>query len=236
MFQPLFTDLFNHILLDLHKTLMFGGDRLEDYSRLLVTYRELGGEMEDREVVRLFGDLLGEMGERYREVEKSDGVPGLLRLMKEHPGTSRLPEREQVLLDRTVAIHELGVVPPQNRDALRHLAVSNKLVLLSDIWGTSEVVVEYLKEVELFEIFDALIFSSDHHCAKPSEKIFRIALEAIGSPPPEKCLMIGDNYERDILGARRLGMGTILIAPARPPEPKCGDRVVADFEEAMRVR
>ena len=239
MFQPLFIDLFDYILVDFNGTLAVGGDRLDDYRAVATTYAGIGGGgLSEQEVVEIMKDLLPDMHDLYEAYDRSesDDFPSMLDFMRDHRVTSELSEKERVLLDRTIATREMGVIPPQNREGLRHLAATNTLALVSDFWGSSEVLTAYLREIEVHKLFDAVIVSSDHGCVKPSEQIFRTALDAIGSPSPEKCLMIGDNYRRDVVGARKLGMATILIAPTRPPEPECGDRVVARFEEVMRVR
>ncbi|AXE35714.1 HAD family hydrolase [Chromobacterium phragmitis] len=48
--------------------------------------------------------------------------------------------------------------------------------------------------------------------AKPDERIFRHAL-ALESLAPAECLMVGDDPERDIEPARRLGMAARLVSP-----------------------
>jgi putative hydrolase of the HAD superfamily len=45
---------------------------------------------------------------------------------------------------------------------------------------------------------------------KPDARIFRAALDRLGVPA-ERTVMVGDNLEADIVGARRVGMRTILL-------------------------
>jgi HAD superfamily hydrolase (TIGR01459 family) len=47
---------------------------------------------------------------------------------------------------------------------------------------------------------------------KPHPPIFAAALEALGNPPPDRVLMIGDSLDHDILGGREAGILTLLIA------------------------
>jgi HAD superfamily hydrolase (TIGR01459 family) len=47
---------------------------------------------------------------------------------------------------------------------------------------------------------------------KPYRPIFAAAMEALGNPPPERVLMIGDSLDHDILGGRAAGILTLLIA------------------------
>ena len=46
---------------------------------------------------------------------------------------------------------------------------------------------------------------------KPHEAFFREVWEAMGAPPKERVLFIGDNYINDIEGARRFGFDTAWI-------------------------
>ncbi|HTY07730.1 MAG TPA: HAD-IA family hydrolase [Candidatus Edwardsbacteria bacterium] len=55
--------------------------------------------------------------------------------------------------------------------------------------------------------FDRVITFEDTGARKPSPRPFRAALRALGVRPAE-ALMVGDWAERDIAGARRLGMRT----------------------------
>ena len=236
MYQPLFIDLFDYILIDLHGTLMLGGDRLDDYRVLAGTYRSLGGEMEEGRVVEIFGEVIPEMRDRFGDPERAGESVGLLPFLREHRSAAGLAEEELRRIDRAVGEHELGVIPPQNREVLRHLASVNRLALVSDVWASPEIFIDYLREIDVLDLFDAVVLSSEHGACKPSETIFRIALEQIGAPSPDRGLMIGDSYARDIVGARNLGMGTILISPQLPPEPANGDRVVGTLEEVLTVR
>lgn len=237
MFQPLFIDLFDFILVDLSGTLMVGGDRIGDYGAMAATFQELGGELERERVVEIFGRVIPEMWDRYRAVgtEDEEFAP-FLSVLREHEVTKGVREKDLALLDRALGLHEMGVVPPSHREVLRHLASVNRLALLSDIWASSDPFTDHLEEVGILSLFDTVIFSSDHNACKPSGTIFRLALEQLGAPSPAKALMIGNDYERDIVGARNVGMATILVDPTLPPEPESGDRVVSELEEVLRVR
>jgi len=73
---------------------------------------------------------------------------------------------------------------------------------------------------------------------KPDPGIFRLALDHFGTPP-ERAVMVGDTYEADIVGAKRLGMRTIWIpldAPAglKLPHP-AADVVVEGLLEIPAV-
>lgn len=60
--------------------------------------------------------------------------------------------------------------------------------------------------------FDCMIDSHVVGVEKPDPRIFELALQQLGLPA-ERCAYIGDNYDRDVIGARRAGLVPILLDP-----------------------
>ncbi|MGH7598356.1 MAG: HAD family hydrolase [bacterium] len=60
--------------------------------------------------------------------------------------------------------------------------------------------------------FDCMIDSHVVGVEKPDPRIFELALQQLGLPA-ERCVYVGDNYDRDVIGARRAGLVPILIDP-----------------------
>ena len=58
--------------------------------------------------------------------------------------------------------------------------------------------------------FDGIYLSSDYLCRKPDSRFYRALLEEKGLKP-ENCLMIGNDRDTDIAGARALGMATLYM-------------------------
>lgn len=82
-------------------------------------------------------------------------------------------------------------------------------------------------EYELFylgihDLFDGILISSDHGCKKPDERFFRILLERYGLLP-EESLMIGNDMETDIAGAKQVGMDSFYIHSAISPRMQKGN-------------
>jgi len=69
---------------------------------------------------------------------------------------------------------------------------------------------KFLDKHNMLDFFDVIITSADVGYRKPHPKIFLAALEKIGVKPFE-AVFIGDDPIRDILGAKNVGMKTILI-------------------------
>ena len=61
--------------------------------------------------------------------------------------------------------------------------------------------------LNLYHYFDVVITFDDTGERKPSEKPFKMSLESLGLKP-EETIMIGDWPERDVVGAKQIGMKT----------------------------
>lgn len=92
-------------------------------------------------------------------------------------------------------------------DALRALELSVGLV--SNVCDPSWLVRNDLEWMELAPRLDVAVFSSDIGKRKPHPAIFEAALEALDADPA-RTLFVGDRCYEDVLGARELGMATVL--------------------------
>ena len=79
-----------------------------------------------------------------------------------------------------------------------------KLILLSN-WFT-KAQKEKLHRVGLLSYFDTII--GGDYALKPNPESFELA---IGQTPIEDCIMIGDDYEKDFLGAIQMGLSAYHV-------------------------
>jgi HAD superfamily hydrolase (TIGR01509 family) len=102
-------------------------------------------------------------------------------------------------------------VPEEVAPALQRLrALVPKLVVVSNANG---VLHRMLDRVGLSRYFDVICDSCVEGVEKPDPRYFQIALERSGSRA-EATTHVGDLYHVDVVGARRAGLGAILLDPA----------------------
>lgn len=87
--------------------------------------------------------------------------------------------------------------------------LSNKYVLHIITNGFEEVQYRKMHNSKLLPFFDKIITSEKVGVKKPNPKIFQYAMEISGALSKES-IMIGDNFEADILGAINAGMQAIF--------------------------
>jgi putative hydrolase of the HAD superfamily len=81
--------------------------------------------------------------------------------------------------------------------------------------GPSDIQRLKLDQAGLSDAFGVVVISGEVGVGKPSPKVFRAALDPLGARP-EDSVMVGDSWERDIVGALEAGMRAVWIADGRP--------------------
>ena len=104
---------------------------------------------------------------------------------------------------------ELEKVPYVDH-VLKELKGKYKLGLITNTTTSREEDVRWaLHKLGIEGYFDVIVTSVDANSRKPDERIFEIALDAIGVKAKE-AVMIGNRILRDVLGGNKMGMKTIL--------------------------
>ncbi|MFM9943942.1 MAG: YjjG family noncanonical pyrimidine nucleotidase [Bacteroidia bacterium] len=87
----------------------------------------------------------------------------------------------------------------------------------------------------IHHFFNTLTNSEDTGFQKPHPEIFKIALQSAGATP-DNSMMIGDNYEADILGANALGMKCVFYNPESVPIENMSEDIVniKELEELIK--
>lgn len=94
-------------------------------------------------------------------------------------------------------------------DLLNVLKNKTKLGIITN--GFAELQHIRLERTGLKNHFDILVISEQVGVAKPHLDIFNHAISLMGNPNREKILMVGDNFDSDILGGINAGLDTCWI-------------------------
>lgn len=87
---------------------------------------------------------------------------------------------------------------------------------------------------DLARYFDVIVIEGEFGAGKPDEAVFRHALGVLGTEPVQ-AVMVGDNLDFDVEGARRVGIRAVWIDRARAGlpagHPARPDHVIASLAE-----
>lgn len=79
--------------------------------------------------------------------------------------------------------------------------------------GFKEVQYIKLKQSGLADYFEKVYISEEVGINKPDPGIFQHAMKDMESPEPSDCMMVGDTYQTDVIGALRAGMHAVHYSP-----------------------
>jgi len=128
-----------------------------------------------------------------------------IELGMEPEGVYQLFEKEFVEICSTK-----GHLMPGALDALNHFHLKFEQHLITN--GFKETQSVKIQTSGIHHFFKTLTNSEDARVQKPHPEIFKIALQSAGAEI-DNSLMIGDNYEADIMGAYALGIKCIFYNP-----------------------
>jgi len=108
--------------------------------------------------------------------------------------------------DYIANLSNFGNVFPYAIEILQYLKPKYRIHIITN--GFHEVQGKKLRNSGIDKFFEHVVDSEMAGVKKPNPKIFNLALER-ARVNAEKSIMIGDNLEADILGAKAVGMNTI---------------------------
>jgi len=190
---------------------MFEGDRFGNAQDYEDTYKSFGGyRISNTDLHELISHVYSTLLVISRTSYSFDSMPTVREFLDKDMRFGIYDNHEKDLIEQVFAYHECGTVPNDCRRVLKDLSKTHKLGIISNIWCSSMYFNNKLRENEVFDLFDHIIFSSDHGTVKPSQTMFNMASNHFGKPPSE-IVFIGDNYSRDVIGAKNAGMKSIWV-------------------------
>jgi len=108
-------------------------------------------------------------------------------------------------------IEMIGGLVPGTADVIRELKGTGLRVFALSNWSrqTFDRIVNDIDELKLFE---EIVLSADHGCAKPDERLYHIALARFGMPVEQ--LVFVDDSLRNVEAAEALGLKALSFAGA----------------------
>jgi len=115
---------------------------------------------------------------------------------------------------------------PGAEDVLAFLHASRRKMVIATNAGASDTdhMIKALRRVGADQYFHHFFSSKDLRYEKPEARFFR-SISNTMMLKPEECVMIGNSYEKDIVGAKNSGMFTIFFNENDLP----GDFPMADY-------
>ena len=137
----------------------------------------------------------------------------------------------QNLVEQTVATLHRQCLPKVNIiegtvETLAKLDSQNYRIGIISNAAYSPFLTWTLEHFELLHFFENIVVSADVGVRKPSPEIFRIALEQFDLAPID-VVYVGDDFQKDILAAKRFGTRAIWFRPD-DTLPLSGERAAAD--------
>lgn len=115
-----------------------------------------------------------------------------------------------------------------------------RLGIISNVISTQEIP-DWLEADGFNPYFKSVVLSSVLGRRKPDPEIYWEAARKIGVAP-EKCVYVGDNPSRDVVGTRNAGFGMIILLMDReevendPPQGENKpDRIIYEFKELLDI-
>lgn len=199
----------SNLLLDMNGTFMFGGDRFGTEVDYFPAYEKTGGTLSAAQVQSHVRGIYDYLAVRYPDPLWHDRFPSVLDALTA-VSSAEIADAEKERLTEVFAHHECGQVSEAAASTIRRLAQTHRLALVADIWAPPDRWRKELDRAGILNCFQAVVFSSEVGCVKPSARMVQRALEHLGADPGD-CLFIGDSAARDGGAAVAAGVEFLLV-------------------------
>jgi HAD superfamily hydrolase (TIGR01509 family) len=205
---------------------------LDEYLRVWSEERD----RQFREEVPQFRET--DLGERFvRVLARLRGMPAPpVDVRWDQASAARLSTSDEI--DWALGVYSssfVGRLPPNPAAGplLEALAERHAIGILSN-WPFAATIDRYVEAMGWTPFIGAIVVSQRVGVIKPHPAIFAAARRALGDPPPDAILHVGDDWAADVVGAARAGWRVAYVdrRPADSPLPssKRDGSVVPDLE------
>jgi HAD superfamily hydrolase (TIGR01662 family) len=124
---------------------------------------------------------------------------------------------------------------PGAEEALKTLSIYTCCIVTNAGESDSTAVKKGLAMVGADKYFSFIFASHDIGYEKPDPEFFSFIIKKLNSRPSE-CIMTGDNYEKDIAGAKRVGIKTVFYNRTNSPDSfPMADAIISGMEELPAI-
>jgi putative hydrolase of the HAD superfamily len=204
-----------HLLFDFFGTLVdYSPSRTEQgYQRSHALLRDFGGQLGYERFLEVWSATSGRFDQDSavddREFSMIEVTTAFLRATLPADPT---PDQVDAFVATYLAEWSTAVRHPAGLDALlKWLNSGFRLAVVSNTHSPT-MVPEQLAAMGVLELMDAVVLSVDVGRRKPHADVYQAALRQLAIPAQD-AWFIGDSYEADYLGPRRMGMEALLIDP-----------------------
>lgn len=117
-------------------------------------------------------------------------------------------------------------------DVLLHLKDKYQLHIITN--GFKEVQQIKLECTNLKHFFEHIIISEEHGFNKPDIKIFQLA-QQLSNAENHECIMIGDNYDADIMGALNANWKSIYLSNTKKENQNTNFTQIENLRELLNI-
>jgi putative hydrolase of the HAD superfamily len=110
-------------------------------------------------------------------------------------------------------------------ETVRTLTGSRRLGLLTN--GPADIQRLKFETTGLADCFDAVVVSGEVGLGKPDPAVFALAVDRLGASPRDT-VMVGDSWERDVLGALGAGLSAVWVSGGRTVPEELAEVTVID--------
>jgi putative hydrolase of the HAD superfamily len=121
---------------------------------------------------------------------------------------------------------------PDTHDVLNYLKTKYKLHIITN--GFEDVQHIKMKHSNLHGYFEHIVTSDRAGVQKPTRGIFEYTI-SLAKTSKEECIMIGDSYEADIIGARNAGIDQVYFNNMGDRKGKTCTYEISGLKELMKL-
>ena len=192
-----------------------------------------------REVQRAYDktfDFLQMTWSKSRDVPITDHILFMLTSI-DSKLAGRLSKEDIALIEKIYCEAILEHPPrllPGAKDALKSVRSKDfRVGLISNTGRTPGSMLRVVMDkLGILEYFDATTFSNEILVRKPNQLAFNLTLERLRATP-KTAVHVGDDIDKDVLGAKRAGMRAVHYAPGNEDASKAADAHVRSLAQVL---